>query len=195
MAAPPPGIAPRALFGLRAPAGACGDALQHGEDGGPVYLAGHTLVVQSADGRAQRLLPGTPECECATAFAVAPNKKLVAVAERGDKARRWRRRRRMGGRRRAWGAGSGAHREWRAPHMLDLTHRQPLTLPPPHTHTHTQALISVYDLQTLKRRKVLQAPEANAQVGPPCAARAHAPRHACLIQRAARRQRSSATRT
>ncbi|KIZ00159.1 WD repeat-containing protein 65 [Monoraphidium neglectum] len=105
------GIAPRLVFGLRTAAGAAGgDCLQYAEDGSFIYPGGHTVVISAPDGKSQRFLPGTPDCECVTALAVSPNKRLLAVAERAEKG-----------------------------------------------------VISVYDLQTLKRRKVLQAAEVGSQ--------------------------------
>jgi hypothetical protein len=68
-------------------------------------------VLYSPDTRTQRLIPGTLESEGITALCVSSNKKLLAVAERSDKA-----------------------------------------------------MISVYDMQTLKRRKVLVSSDAGSKV-------------------------------
>ncbi|GBF89931.1 cilia- and flagella-associated protein [Raphidocelis subcapitata] len=105
------GLAPRLVFGLRVPSGpGGGDCLQYAEDGGFIYAAGAAAVICAPDGRSQRFLPGGPDCECVTALAVAPNRRLLAVAERSEKG-----------------------------------------------------VISVYDLQTLKRRKALLAAEVGSQ--------------------------------
>jgi hypothetical protein len=69
------------------------------------------VVLYSADSKQQRILGGTLESEGITALCVSANKKLLAVAERSDKA-----------------------------------------------------MITVYDLQTLKRRKVLMAADAGSKV-------------------------------
>ncbi len=76
-----------------------------------VYPAGHNVVLYSQDTKTQKLIPGTLESEGITALAVSSNKKLLAVAERAEKA-----------------------------------------------------MITVYDLQTLKRRKVLVAADAGSKV-------------------------------
>lgn len=69
------------------------------------------MVLYSADTRQQRLIPGSLESEGITALCVSSNRRLLAVAERAEKA-----------------------------------------------------MISVYDLQTLKRRKVLIAADAGSKV-------------------------------
>ena len=76
----------RLVLGLRSVAGAGGgDCLQYADDGGAVLVAGHTVVLAAPDGKSQRFIPGTPEAEAVTALAVSPNKRLLAVAERGEK--------------------------------------------------------------------------------------------------------------
>jgi hypothetical protein len=62
-----------------------GDCLQYGEDGGYIHAAGAAVVICAPDGRSQRFLPGGPDCECVTALAVSPNRRLLAVAERSEK--------------------------------------------------------------------------------------------------------------
>lgn len=76
-----------------------------------MYPAGHNVVLYSADTKTQRLISGTLESEGITAMCVSANKKLLAVAERSEKA-----------------------------------------------------MITVYDLQTLKRRKVLMSTDAGSKV-------------------------------
>ena len=98
----------RFVFGFRADVT---NNLAYAEDGAVVYPAGHNIVLYSPDIRTQRLIPGTMESEGISAMCVSSNKKLLAVAERSDKA-----------------------------------------------------IITVYDLQTLKRRKVLVAPDVGSKV-------------------------------
>ncbi|GLC59167.1 hypothetical protein PLESTB_001455600 [Pleodorina starrii] len=100
-------LAPKYIFGFRADVK---DNIHYAEDGSVVYPAGHNVVLYSPDTRTQRLIPGTLESEGITALCVSSNKKLLAVAERSDKA-----------------------------------------------------MISVYDMQTLKRRKVLVSSDAGSK--------------------------------
>lgn len=76
-----------------------------------MYPAGHTVVIISSDGKTHRFIPGSPECEGISAIMLSPNKKLLAVAERAEKA-----------------------------------------------------VVSVYDMQTLKRRKQLVAADVGSRV-------------------------------
>jgi hypothetical protein len=100
-------IAPRYIFGFRPDVA---DNVAYSDDGAVVFPAGHNVVLYSADAKAQRLIPGTLESEGITAMCVSGNKKLLAVAERSDKA-----------------------------------------------------IITVYDLQTLKRRKALTSTDAGSK--------------------------------
>lgn len=103
-----PATALRYVFGFRADVK---DNVHYAEDGSVVYPAGHNVCLYSPEARTQRLIPGTLESEGITALCVSSNKKLLAVAERSDKA-----------------------------------------------------MITVYDLQTLKRRKVLVSTDAGSKV-------------------------------
>lgn len=87
------------------------DNVAYSDDGAVVYPAGHNVVLYAQDTKTQRLIPGTIESEGITAICVSGNKKLLAVAEKSEKA-----------------------------------------------------MITVYDLQTLKRRKVLMASDAGSKV-------------------------------
>eukprot|EP00798_Chlamydomonas_sp_ICE-L_P031287 gene31290-6433_t len=100
-------ISPRLVFGFR---GDVYDNVAYAEDGSVVYPAGHNIVLYSPDTRQQRLIPGTMESEGISAMCVSANRKLLAVAERAEKA-----------------------------------------------------MITVYDLQTLKRRKVLLSTDAGSK--------------------------------
>lgn len=79
------------------------------------------MVITAPDGRSHRFLPGSAECEGISALCLSPTRKLLAVAERADKA-----------------------------------------------------VVSVYDLQTLKRRKQLIAADVGSKVGHACAGPARA---------------------
>ena len=96
------------MFGFRSDVK---DNVLFAEDGSIIYPSGHNVVLYSPDTRQQRLIPGTLESEGITAMCVSSNKRLLAVAERSEKA-----------------------------------------------------MITVYDLQTLKRRKVLVATDAGSKV-------------------------------
>jgi hypothetical protein len=99
----------RLVFGLKSN---IKDNLHYLEDGSYVYPAGHTVAIISSDGKTHRFIPGTPECDGITAIMLSPNKKLLAVAERAEKA-----------------------------------------------------VVAVYDMQTLKRRKQLVAADVGSKVG------------------------------
>jgi hypothetical protein len=98
----------RFVFGFRSDVK---DNVLYSEDGSVIYPSGHNVVLYSPDNRTQRLIPGTLESEGITAMCVSSNRRLLAVAERSEKA-----------------------------------------------------MITVYDLQTLKRRKVLVASDAGSKV-------------------------------
>lgn len=100
------------MFGLKSNVK---DNLHLLEDGSHVYPAGHTVVIVSSDGKTHRFIPGSPECEGISAIMLSPNKKLLAVAERAEKA-----------------------------------------------------VVSVYDMQTLKRRKQLVAADVGSRVSMQC---------------------------
>lgn len=87
------------------------DNVAYSDDGSVVYPAGHNIVLYSSETKTQRLIPGTLESEGITAMCMSGNRRMVAVAERSDKA-----------------------------------------------------MITVYDLQTLKRRKQLVASDAGSKV-------------------------------
>ncbi len=125
----------RFVFGFRPDVA---DNVAYTEDGAVVYPAGHNIVLYTPDTKQQRLIPGTLESEGITAMCVSSNRKLLAVAERAEKA-----------------------------------------------------IITVYDLQTLKRRKVLTAADTGSKVRPPkqhvqlaacAAAPCQAPAQALLVQ-------------
>jgi hypothetical protein len=99
----------RLVFGFRS---TVKDSLHYADDGSYVYPAGHNVAIISNDGKNHRFISGSPECEGISAIMLSPNKKLLAVAEKADKA-----------------------------------------------------VISVYDMQTLKRRKQLLAADVGSKVG------------------------------
>lgn len=87
----------RHCFGAR---GSRANSLAWADESTLIYLCGASLVLYQPDTKTQRFVTGSQHA--ITAFAVCPSKRLLAVAERGEKA-----------------------------------------------------TVSTYDLQTLKRRKVL----------------------------------------
>lgn len=104
---PSPATPYRLVFGIKSDVK---DNLHFLEDGSYVYPAGHTVVIVSSDGKTHKFIPGSPECEGISAIMLSPNKKLLAVAERAEKA-----------------------------------------------------VVSVYDMQTLKRRKQLVAADVGSK--------------------------------
>lgn len=106
----------RQIFGLKADVGA---AVAYVDDQTVVYPAGHTVVVYNADEKRQKFVAGTEGTAGITALALAPSRRFLAVAERGNRG-----------------------------------------------------LISVFDLKTLKKRKVLAglgstgAPSADPSASP-----------------------------
>ena len=55
------------------------------DEGTLAYLCGHSVVLYSPDTRTQRFVAGSPEAAI-TGFAVCQRQRLLALAERGDKA-------------------------------------------------------------------------------------------------------------
>jgi WD40 repeat protein len=76
-----------------------------------LYASGHNVIQYQADTKQQKFLAASNDSDCITAITVSPNKKLLAVAEKSEKA-----------------------------------------------------IISIYDLQTLKRRKTLVSAETGSKV-------------------------------
>lgn len=99
------GLPRRFAFGFRSEVK---DNLHYTEDGSILYPVGHNVCIQSADGRSQKLIPGSADSEGITAITLSVNKKYLAVAERAERA-----------------------------------------------------IISIYDMSTLKKRKVLTATESD----------------------------------
>ena len=48
-----------------------------------LYAAGNNVVIFNTEQKSQKFIPGTEKSEGITALAVSPNRKYVAVAERG----------------------------------------------------------------------------------------------------------------
>eukprot|EP00879_Flechtneria_rotunda_P032363 GHRR01035557.1.p4 GENE.GHRR01035557.1~~GHRR01035557.1.p4 ORF type:complete len:116 (+),score=37.88 GHRR01035557.1:1034-1381(+) len=104
----PPGLVPRLAFGFRS---TVRDNLHYADDGSYVYPVGHNVAIVSTDSKSHKFVPGSPEYEGITAIMMSPNKKLLAVAEKAEKA-----------------------------------------------------VISIFDMQTLKRRKQLVAADVGSKV-------------------------------
>ena len=74
-----------------------------------IYPAGSNCILYNIDQKSQRFIPGTDKSSGMTAMAVSPNRRYVAIAEKGEKA-----------------------------------------------------TITIYDLHTLRKRKVLSSPEVQS---------------------------------
>lgn len=97
----------RHIFGCR---GDFLDGLHQVDDQVLLYAAGHSVILQNIESRAQRFIGGSQDTECISAVAITPSKRHVAVAERAEKG-----------------------------------------------------TVTVFDLQTLKRRKVLSSADASSK--------------------------------
>ena len=73
----------RHIFGLRA--GVTGNIAYHDEQT-IVYPSGANCILYNIDQKAQKFIPGSEKSEGMTAMAVSPNRRYVAIAEKGDKA-------------------------------------------------------------------------------------------------------------
>ena len=51
-----------------------------------LYAAGNQIVLHHVESNTQRFVPGAPDAEGITALALSPNRKFLAIAERGEKA-------------------------------------------------------------------------------------------------------------
>lgn len=51
-----------------------------------IYPSGSNCVLFNIDQKTQRFIPGTDKCSGMTAMAVSPNRRYVAIAEKGEKA-------------------------------------------------------------------------------------------------------------
>jgi len=100
-------VAPRHVFGIKADVK---DNTSYFDEQTVLYAAGNNVVIFNTEQKSQKFIPGTEKSEGITALAVSPNRKYVAVAERGVEGEK--------------------------------------------------AQVTVYDLHTLKRRKVRAPPAA-----------------------------------
>ncbi|GFR57789.1 cilia- and flagella-associated protein 57-like [Elysia marginata] len=72
----------RHIFGLKP--GVSGNICYHDEQT-IVYPAGSNCILYNIDQKVQRFIPGTDKSEGMTALAVSPNRRYVAIAEKGEK--------------------------------------------------------------------------------------------------------------
>ncbi|EDQ92382.1 uncharacterized protein MONBRDRAFT_13840 [Monosiga brevicollis MX1] len=79
----PPLIEPKYAFGLRA---AVVDNACYLDEQNVVYPAGGSIVVYNADQKSQRFIHSTEGRDGFSAMAVSPNRRYIAVAERGETA-------------------------------------------------------------------------------------------------------------
>ncbi|KAK9845760.1 hypothetical protein WJX81_001703 [Elliptochloris bilobata] len=75
-------LQPRHIFGCR---GDVRDGIHALDDATLLYPAGHNVVLLNTETRGQQLIPGAVESEGILALAVSPNRKYLAVAERGER--------------------------------------------------------------------------------------------------------------
>ena len=80
---PPTAYALRHIFGFRADVH---DSVHFPDDGVILFVAGHNVVLHTAETKQQRFIPGTVDSDGITALAIAPQRKLLAVAEKAEKA-------------------------------------------------------------------------------------------------------------
>ena len=74
---------PRHIFGLKATV--AGNIAYHDEQT-IVYPSGSNCILYNIDQKAQKFIPGSDKTEGMTAMAVSPNRRYIAVAEKGEKA-------------------------------------------------------------------------------------------------------------
>ena len=97
---------PRHIFGLKSTV--AGNISYHDEQT-IVYPSGSNCILYNIDQKAQKFIPGSDKTEGMTSMAVSPNRRYIAVAERGEKA-----------------------------------------------------IITIYDLHSLRKRKILSSPEVQS---------------------------------
>ena len=73
-------VVPSFCFGLK---GDVRDNISYLDEQTVVYPAGSMLVIYNIDQKTQRFIPGTDGCGGFTAMGVSPNRRYIAVAERG----------------------------------------------------------------------------------------------------------------
>ncbi len=74
---------PKHIFGLNS--SVSGNISYHDEQT-IVYPSGSNCVMYNIDQKTQKFIPGSDKTEGMTAMAVSPNRRYVAVAEKGEKA-------------------------------------------------------------------------------------------------------------
>ncbi len=74
---------PRHIFGLKATVS--GNIAYHDEQT-LVYPSGANCILYNIDQKSQKFIPGSDKSEGMTAMAVSPNRRYVAIAEKGEKA-------------------------------------------------------------------------------------------------------------
>ena len=73
----------RHIFGLKS--GISGNVAYHDEQT-IVYPSGANCILYNIDQKSQKFIPGSDKNEGMTAMAVSPNRRYVAIAEKGEKA-------------------------------------------------------------------------------------------------------------
>jgi hypothetical protein len=76
-------VEPKYAFGLKADVS---DNVCYLDEQNVVYPSGGTVVIYNIDQQSQRFIQGTEGSDGFTAMAVSPNRRYIALAERGAKA-------------------------------------------------------------------------------------------------------------
>lgn len=74
---------PRHIFGLKSTVS--GNIAYHDEQT-IVYPSGANCILYNIDQKSQKFIPGSDKSDGMTAMAVSPNRRYVAIAEKGEKA-------------------------------------------------------------------------------------------------------------
>lgn len=74
---------PRHCFGLKADVA---DNICYLDEQTIIYPSGSNCILFNIDQKSQRFIPGTDKSAGMTALAVSPNRRYVAIAEKGEKA-------------------------------------------------------------------------------------------------------------
>ncbi|GBG61790.1 hypothetical protein CBR_g23749 [Chara braunii] len=152
-------LVPKYVFGLQ---GSVRDNIHFIDETSVVYPAGHNTVLYHIEQRTQKFIPGTADTDGISAIALSPNRKVVAVAERASSpigspssaAVAF-----AGGAVSSGGElGGGPGTASRASMLSDMSKVSGMGVA---SETRVPS-ITIYDINTLKRRKVLSGPDVGS---------------------------------